>query len=39
VDLVLGMDAAVANAVASLILDGSSQARGPDRKPGPSTDK
>jgi integrase len=30
-----GMDAQAANAVASLILDGSSQAKGPDRSPGP----
>jgi hypothetical protein len=29
------MDAQAANAVASLILDGSSQAKGPDRSPGP----
>ena len=30
-----GMDAQAANAVASLILDGSRQAKGPDRSPGP----
>jgi integrase len=30
-----GMDAAAANAVASLILDGSSASEGPDRSPGP----
>jgi hypothetical protein len=29
-----GMDASAANAVASLILDGSAQANGPDRSPG-----
>jgi hypothetical protein len=29
-----GMDAQAANAVANLILDGSSQAKGPDRSPG-----
>jgi integrase len=29
-----GMDAQAANAVASLILDGSTQANGPDRSPG-----
>ena len=30
-----GMDAAAANAVASLILDGAAQQKGPDRSPGP----
>jgi integrase len=34
-----GMDAQAANAVASLILDGSSQSERPGPKPGPSTDK
>jgi integrase len=34
-----GMDAQAANAVASLILDGSSPSEGPGPKPGPSTDK
>jgi integrase len=34
-----GMDAAAANAVASLILDGSSPTEGPGPKSGPSTDK
>jgi integrase len=34
-----GMDAAAANAVASLILDGSSQSERPGPKSGPSTDK
>jgi integrase len=34
-----GMDAAAANAVASLILDGSNQSERPGSKPGPSTDK
>ena len=34
-----GMDAQAANAVASLILDGSSPTEGPGPKPGPSTDK
>jgi integrase len=34
-----GMDAQAANAVASLILDGSSQRERPGPKPGPSTDK
>jgi integrase len=34
-----GMDAAAANAVASLILDGSSPSERPGPKPGPSTDK
>jgi hypothetical protein len=34
-----GMDAQATNAVASLILDGSSPSEGPGPKPGPSTDK
>jgi hypothetical protein len=34
-----GMDAAAANAVASLILDGSSPSERPGPKSGPSTDK
>ena len=34
-----GMDAQAANAVASLILDGSRQSEGPGPKPGPFTDK
>jgi len=34
-----GMDAQAANAVASLILDGSSSSERPGPKPGPSTDK
>jgi integrase len=34
-----GMDAAAANAVASLILDGSSPSERPGPKPGPFTDK
>jgi hypothetical protein len=34
-----GMDAQAANAVAGLILDGSSPSEGPGPKPGPSTDK
>ena len=34
-----GMDAQAANAVASLILDGSSPTERPGPKPGPSTDK
>ena len=34
-----GMDAQAANAVASLILDGSSPSERPGPKPGPSTDK
>jgi integrase len=34
-----GMDAAAADAVASLILDDSTEREGPGPKPGPSTDK
>jgi integrase len=34
-----GMDAKAANAVASLILDGSSPSERPGPKPGPSTDR
>jgi hypothetical protein len=34
-----GMDAAAANAVASLILDGSGPSERPEPKSGPSTDK
>ena len=34
-----GMDAQAADAVASLILDGSSPTERPGTKPGPSTDK